>query len=401
MDDDKHDDTTSPSGSSRKRTPPTIDLTASSVSDSATVSDDSNASAASSSNSKVRKSWRDRLRTLRASVTPSFRWSSTLGIRTPKPARAALSSMLVAGVIGAVVALLTMCAFWFWDSSGGSNRILSRLPQTTTKSDRGPVGKQTTKVESRAANSTSVTSPDSDLATRIDTLEKSVTSLRDEVAATRATLEEIKGAPAPQIDTSAIEDRVSKIERATIALTGEVGSPQKFTTDDPRLRRVAIAAMLDTAVNRGEPYAVALSSAKSAAEDASVLKPLDEFADKGLPTASALSRELIGLLPQLPSKASASTQPSGLLDRIAQSASKMFRIRRVDDDETASIAARAESAARRDDLVAARREVESLSALQRAPLASWIERVDAREAALAASRQFSAGVASALPKSAQ
>ena len=396
MDDDKHDAANSPSGSSRKRTPPTIDLTASSVSDSAAPGD-ANPSAAPSSDPKPRKSWRDRVATARAAVTPSFRWPSFSTIKTPKPAHAAFSSMFVAGLTGAVAALLVLGAYWFWDSSGGSGRILSRLPSTTAKSDRDLPGKQVAKVDSRAA-----TSPqNATLATRIDALEKSMVSLRDDVASARATLDEIKAAPVPQADPGAIEERISKIERATIALTGEVGAPQKFATDDPRLRRVAIAATLDAAVNRGEPYAVALSAAKSAAEDASILKPLDDYADKGIPTASSLNRELIVLLPQLLPKLSSSPQPSGLLERLQQSASKMLRIRRVDDDETTAIAAKAASSARRDDLAAARREVEPLSGWSRAPVASWIEKVDARDAALAASRQFAASAAAALPKTAQ
>ena len=86
-----------------------------------------------------------------------------------------------------------------------------------------------------------------------------------------------------------------------------------------------------------------------------------------------------------------------LLDRLQQSALKVARIRRVDDDELASIVARAKSAAKRGDLAAARREVEPLSGAARAPLASWIEKVDAREAAIAASRQFASGAIAAQP----
>lgn len=376
MDDDKQNDDATSSGGSRKRAPPTIDLTA-------------------SSSAKPRKSWRERFRAARAAITPPFRWRSSSAIKTPKPARGAFMSMFIAGLVGAVVAMLVLGGIWFATSSGGSGRVLSRLPTSTAKSDSETPNKRA-KADSRAP---AASIPDTAVSARIDALEKSVSSLRDDIASVRAAIDEIKAAPTPQADTSAIDERMSKIERATIALTGEVGSTQK-TSDDPRLRRVAIAATLDAAVNRGEPYAVALAAAKSSAEDASILKPLDEFADKGIPAASSLNRELIALLPQLLPKQS-SSPPSGVLDRIAQSASKTLRIRRVDDDETASIAAKAESAARRDDLAAARHEVEPLSGWGRAPVASWIEKVDAREAALAASRQFAASAAAALPKPAQ
>lgn len=401
MDDDKHDDATSPPGSSRKRAAPTIDLTASSVSDSAATPGDAGATSAPSSASRPRKSWRDRAAGARAAVTPSFTWPSFSGVKVPGPARAALSSMLIAGFTGAAAALLVLGAYWFWDSSGGSSRILSRLPTSTAKSDRDSPGKQVAKVEPRAAAATTTTPQNAALASRVDALDKSVAALRDDVAAVRASVEELKAGSASQApDLSAVEERISKIERATIALTGEIATPQKSTTDDPRLRRVAIAATLDAAVNRGEPYAVALAAAKSASEDVSILKPLDEFADRGIPSASTLSRELIALLPQTLPKTS-SPQPTGLLDRLQQSAAKMVRIRRVDDDVTAAIAAKAESAARRDDVAAARREVEPLSGSSRAPIASWIEKVDARDAALAASRQFASSAAAALPKPAQ
>lgn len=393
MDDDKQNDDATAAGGSRKRTPPTIDLTAN-VSGNSGAANEANSSA-SPSGTKTRKSWRERFRAARAAMTPSFRWRSSSAIKTPKPARGAFTSMFVAGLVGAVVAVLALGGIWFATSSGGSGRILSRLPTSTAKSDLETPGKRT-KADQRAS---AASIPDTATSARLDALEKSVASLRDDIESVRAALDELKAAPAPQADTSAIDERMSKIERATIALTGEVGSTQK-SSDDPRLRRIAVAATLDAAVNRGEPYAVALTAAKSSAEDASILKPLDEFADKGLPSASTLNRELIGLLPQILPKQS-SSPPSGLLDRIAQSASKTLRIRRVDDDEAANIAAKAESAARRDDLATARREVEQLSGWGRAPVASWIEKVDAREAALAASRQFAASAAAALPKSVQ
>ena len=404
MDDDKHDDAPSPSGGSRKRAAPTIDLTASSVSDNAATPGDTGATSApesKSSDSKPRKSWRGRFASARAAVTPSFRWPSLSGVKTPRPARAALSSMFVPGITGAIAALLVLGGYWWWDSSGGSSRILSRLPTSTAKSDRDLPGKQVAKVEPRAATVTTTSPQNAALDSRIDALDKSVAALRDDVAAVRAAIDELKAAAASRSpDLAAVEERISKIERATVALTGEVGSTQK-SSDDPRLRRITIAATLDAAVNRGEPYAVALAAAKSSAEDASILKPLDDYADKGIPAASSLNRELLALLPQLLPKVSSSTPPPGLFDRLQQSASKMLRIRRVDDDVTATIAAKAESAARRDDLAAARREVEPLSGWSRAPIASWIEKVDGREAALAASRQFAASAAAALPKAAQ
>ena len=165
-------------------------------------------------------------------------------------------------------------------------------------------------------------------------------------------------------------------------------------------RTLAVAISLDTSVRQSEPYASALSTARSLAGDVSVLKPLDAFAEKGVPSASALNKELLALLPQVAPKTSVAA-PTGFIDRLKQSASKLARIERIDDAAMTAAIARMTAAAQRDDLAAARREVEALSGGDRASMMSWIDKVNAREAALAASRQFASNAAAALPKPAQ
>ena len=309
--------------------------------------------------------------------------------------------MLVAGLTGAVAAFLVLGAYWFWDSSGGSSRILSRLPQTTAKSDRDSPGKQVTKIEPRGPGAVTNATPDPALGTRLDALEKSVSSLRDDVAAARASVEALKAIPALQApDLSTVEERISKIERATVALTGEISAPQKPPGDDPRLRSVAAATLLDTSVRQGEPYSTALASAKALGGDASSLKPLDEFATTGIPSVSALSSQLLTLLPQLSPKPAAASPPYGVMDRLQQSASKLVRVQRNDGpvNPTTATIAQAKEAAQRNDIAAARRELNSWSASDRAPVQAWIDKVDAREAALKASKQFALDMMTALSK---
>lgn len=407
MDDNKQDDAASPSGGSRKRTPPTIDLTAASVSDSASAPNDTGAAAASSAESSPRrsfKSWRDRLSAARAAVTPSIGWPSFTSTRAARPSGSVFSSMLVAAITGAAVALLVLGASWLMESPGGSSRILSRLPSTTAKSDMESPGKRVAKADSRASNVAAVSSPDPALSTRIDVLEKSVASLRDDAASARKAIEEIKAAPAPQApEISAIEERISKVERATVALTGEIAAPQKPAGEDPRLRTVAAATLLDTSVRQGEPYATALASAKALTSDASSLKPLDEFATTGIPSANALSRELLTLLPLLSAKPAAAKAPVGLMNRLQQSASKLVRVQRTDGavDPANAAVAQAKDAAQRNDLAAARRQLNLLSAADRAPVQPWLDKADAREAALNASKQFALDTMTSLSKPAQ
>ena len=60
-----------------------------------------------------------------------------------------------------------------------------------------------------------------------------------------------------------------------------------------------------------------------------------------------------------------------------------------------------DAAALRNDYNEARRELNTLPAADRAPAQGWIEKADARDAALAASRQFAAEAMTTLAKPAQ
>ena len=65
------------------------------------------------------------------------------------------------------------------------------------------------------------------------------------------------------------------------------------------LRRLVSAALLDVRVRIGDPYPAALAATKALAPNPDVLKPLDQFAEKGVPNAGRLSTELLALVPKL------------------------------------------------------------------------------------------------------
>jgi hypothetical protein len=81
---------------------------------------------------------------------------------------------------------------------------------------------------------------------------------------------------------------------------------------------------------------------------------------------------------------------------------KLVRIRRVDigGDDVAAVVARTKAAIARDDISAARRELSALSPAERAPVQPWLDKLAARDAALAASQKFVADTVAALPASA-
>jgi hypothetical protein len=171
--------------------------------------------------------------------------------------------------------------------------------------------------------------------------------------------------------------------------------------DDVPLRRLVAASLLDVLVRTGEPYASALSAAKSLADNADALNPLDGFAASGVPSAAVLCRELLTLVPKLSPPAQDTAAPgAGIVERLAAGASKLVRIERTDvvGNDRGAIVARVTAAALRNDYAEARRELNTLAPADRAAAQPWIDKADARDAALATSRQFANAAMAALAK---
>lgn len=404
MDEDKGNAGVMPGGDASKRTPPTIDLAASEVTDSPRASDAPDAHETTSGHSEP----------------PAEPPSETPAAPSPRASRT--SSMLLSALAGAMAALLVIgaatLAGWPEKPAPVSTAPLAE-DIASNKAAVTALGARVAKVESDAAKPTARPVADPALAARLDAVEKSIASLRNDVAAVRgqgekaaAAISEIKSAapqgvmttgPQAAIDTSAIEERIGKIERATAALSVAAAAPQQPQAEDPNVRKMAAATQLDAAVRQSEPYASALAAARAVAGDAEILKPLDAFAATGVPAANALCRELLALLPNLAPKPDVQPAPSGMVERLQQSAAKLVRIQRVDTPASGAtgVLARVTSAAQRDDLNEAKRELMQLSPSDRAPVQPWIAKVDARDAALAASRQFASDTMTALSKPAR
>jgi hypothetical protein len=259
---------------------------------------------------------------------------------------------------------------------------------------------------------------DTAAAARIDALEKSLTALRGDLASLRTQSEKlaadvknakaVSGEPVAALDLSALNERISQIERlsrnqgAEIAREGEKIADSK-PADDLPLRRVVAAALLDVTVQQGHPFTALLTTAKSLSPSPDALKPLDAFAATGVPNAPLLGRELLTLVPKLSSPAESSTSGSGIVDRLQAGASKLVRVERTDatGNDRGAIVARVTAAALRNDLADIRRELNTLSPADRAPAQAWLDKADARDAALAASRQFAADAMTVLAKPGQ
>jgi hypothetical protein len=379
MADDKPEDTTpSPDSGRARRPPPTIDLEASQVS------------------SQTRNAAEDAPPEPVSDEPFSHEPSSQEPI-SDEPA-APISPWVIAPVSGAVAAALVICVGWLlgWPAVLPATSSAPPLNAAVIDDLAARVAGIEAKISKPAAPA-----PDPAMANRVEALEKSVASLRGDLSGLRAQSEklaagvnDVKSAPrvaAPSVDLSAINERIAQLERATRAQVSEIAQESAKPADDVLLRRVVAATVLDVSVRQGEPYVAALAAAKSLAENADALKPLDGFAATGVPSAASLSRELLSLVPKLsPAQQESATSGSGIVDRLQAGAAKLVRIERTDGvgNDRGAVVARVTAAALRNDFSEARRELKTLAPADRAAAQAWLDKADARDTTLAASRQF-------------
>jgi hypothetical protein len=397
MVDDRPENTGSPPDSERpKRAPPTIDLTATEVTTEAAPASD---------------------------AAPSEAAAEAPPVSPDAPPPAPVSPWVVAPVSGAVAAALVIGVGWMlgWPviqpaatpapqlNAAAIDDLTARIAGLETKA-----GKPVAPVADPAA------------ATRMESLEKSLAALRGELATTRtqseklaSTISEVKsaaradGAPAP--DLSAIDAHIARIETAVRAQAAEIAqqagkiaetkAADAKPADDLPLRRVVASALLDVLVRVGDPYQAALASAKALSPNADALKPLDQFAATGVPSTAKLAGELLTLVPKLSPRPppDTATSGSGIVERLQASAAKLVKIERIDTSGTdrGAVVARTTAAALRNDSNEARRELKTLAPADRAAVQTWLDKADARDAALAASRQFATDAMAVLAKPAQ
>ena len=209
-------------------------------------------------------------------------------------------------------------------------------------------------------------------------------------------------AAAQRKEIEALSGRVATLERAAKAIEAQLGKHLGGeAASDRALRLFVVANALQTAVDRGSPFAAELDAAKAVAPDPKALAPLDRFAKSGLPDADAFARELSALVPALAKAVGTPPGESGFFERLKANAEKIVRVRPIDDvagDDAAAIVQRIGVRATRADLAGAMAELAKLPESVRAPAKDWIAKVEARNAAIAASRRFAANALAAVGK---
>lgn len=323
-------------------------------------------------------------------------------------ASGAISPWVIAPFSGAVAAAIVIAVGWVlgWPAV----QAPPAAPQVTSATVDALSGRVAA-VEAKAGRPAA----DPAVVARLDALEKSVGTMRGDIANLRAqsdktasALNDAKSAPRDAAASSGLADRISQLERtsttarAELAQQGEKIADAKVMDDKP-LRHVVAATLLDVAVRHNDPYEAQLTAARALAAKPELLKPLDAFAASGIPTPVALTRELLNIVPKLSPPPEAPSSSAGIVERLQAGASKLVRIERTDGvgNDRGAIVTRITAAALRNDFVEARRELKTLPETDRAPAQAWLDKAEARDAALAASRKFADDALAALAKPVQ
>jgi hypothetical protein len=230
---------------------------------------------------------------------------------------------------------------------------------------------------------------------RADAAAQAVKDLQDSVQ--HATREASAAVDPAALD--ALGKRIAALEQSAQSMRQDVA---EAVAGDKATRLALSAASLRAAVASGAPFAAELARAKSLGADEAKLAPLAAFAQSGIPGKAALARELSALLPALSKAAGEQNPPSGFFERLQANAGKLVRIRPVDapsGDTPSDLLARIEAEAGRADIDAALADLAKLPADVRKPAEGWIAKVKARQAALSAAQRFAADTANALGKS--
>ncbi len=264
--------------------------------------------------------------------------------------------------------------------------------------------------------------PEPALAARVAVAEAQTKSLGGSLAALNRRLDEVAGASQSALaqanaaaaaaegaksaaqmgvqhsDIDALANRLAALESAVKSLSADAA--HRTSNADDRAARLTVAAEgLRAAVERGAPYQAELAVVKSLGADENATAPLEPFAANGVPNATALAHELSTLTPALLQASGATPSEGSFLGRLQANAQKLVRVSPIDappGDDPAAVVARINVAAARGDVAAAVAEISRLPDAARSLAAMWVKKAEAREAAIAASRNIAAAALAAL-----
>jgi hypothetical protein len=243
--------------------------------------------------------------------------------------------------------------------------------------------------------------PQQALASRLTAVEAQTKALSESLAALNTRIDEIgvaaKGS-AQHSDVDALTGRIAALEDSVKALSDNVA--HRPASADDRAARAAVAAeALRAVVERGAPYPAELAAVKTFGADQNTVTALQPFAADGLPSAPELAHELSQLTPALLQSSGAAAKDGSFIQRLEQSAKSLVRVTPIDappSNEPSAIVAKLNADAESADVADAVTQIARLPQSAQTLAEPWVQKVNARNAAIAASRRIAADALAAL-----
>src|SRR5580692_555374 len=397
--------------STPRRRPPTIDLTATEV--------DAEKPAAAQEPSQ------EPAKEPAAADAPSD-GSSGQQTGEPAPGRPRPSvKTAVAGIAAGAIAVVAIGAgLWFGGYVPPGLPPVSQNPQPPNNAAIADISARLNKIEGAIATQkpSPPPQPDPALVSRLAAAEAATKSLSDSLAALTRRADDVAAAAQNALaqaksastaadaaksaaqtnvarsDLDALAARIAPLESTVKTLSD--GLKHETATADDRAARLTVAAeALSATVERGAPYQAELAAAKSLGADPSATAPLEPFAAAGVPGVRPLAHELASLIPALRQAAEPASSDSSFLSRLESNAQHLVRITPVDappGDDPSSVVTRISVDAAHADIAAALADIAKLPDAAKPLAAAWIEKAQARNAAIAASRKLAADALAAL-----
>src|SRR5580700_2590712 len=395
--------------STPRRRPPTIDLTATEV--------DAEKPAAAQEPSQ------EPAKEPAAAKAPSDGGQQT-GEPAPDRPRSPIKSAvaaIVGGATGAIAVIAIGAGLWFGGYVPPGLLPASPSPQPRNNAAIDDISARLNKIEGAIATQQQQKpvpppQPDPALVSRLAAAEAATKSLTDSLAALTHRIDDAtaaaqnalaqaksastaadaaKSAAQPDVarsDLDALAARIAPLESTVKTLADDI-KHETATADDRAARLTVAAEALRATVERGAPYPAELAGVKSLGADQSATAPLEPFAPAGVPSAAALAHELESLTPALQQAAEPASSNNSFLGRLENNARRVVQITPVDappGDDPASVVTRISVDAAHADIAAALADIAKLPDAAKPLATAWVEKAQARNAAITASRKLAA-----------
>jgi hypothetical protein len=333
---------------------------------------------------------------------------------------------IAAGAAGAIAVVAIGAGLWFGGYVPPGLPPASPSPQPTDNAAIADISARLNKIEGAIAaqqqKPAAPAQPDPALVSRLATAEAATKSLGDSLAALTHRVDDAAAAAQNALaqaksastaadaaksagqtgvarsDLDALTARIAPLESTVKTLADDI-KHETATADDRAARLTVAAEALRAAVERSAPYQAELAAVKSLGADQSATAPLEPFAEAGVPRAAALAHELASLVPALRQAAEPAASNSSFLDRLENNARRLVEITPIDappGDDPASVVTRISVDAAHTDIAAALADIAKLPDAAKPLAATWVEKAQARNAAIAASRKLAADALAAL-----